>query len=296
MKRLIVLAAVCWGSHVAAQDAFPPELVKFTPYAHNPIFTAAGPGTWEVKIRERGWILREGNLWRMWYTGYDGTRDGQKKLGYAISSDGLHWQRHPSNPIYDKHWVEDMMVVHHGDTYYMFAEGQDDIAQLLTSPNGRDWTRVGPLDIRLKSGQPIPPGPRGTPTAWVEGDTWYLFYERRDLGIWLATSRDRKVWTNVQDEPVIALGPDKYDQHAVALNQIVKYKDRYYAYYHASDSDQPGRQWTTDVASSPDLIHWTKYPGNPLLRNNQSSGILVFDGQRMRLYSMHDQVRVHFAE
>ncbi len=61
-------------------------------------------------------------------------------LGYATSSDGIHWTRDPRNPIYRGHWVEDMMVVKQGDTYYMFAEGQDDYAQLFTSPDKINWT------------------------------------------------------------------------------------------------------------------------------------------------------------
>ena len=39
---------------------------------------------------------------------------------------------------------------------------------------------------------------------------------RGDLGIWLATSEDMKVWTNVQDDPVIRLGPEEYDKEQVA--------------------------------------------------------------------------------
>jgi beta-1,2-mannobiose phosphorylase / 1,2-beta-oligomannan phosphorylase len=63
-----------------------------------------------------------------------------------------------------------------------------------------------------------------------------LFYERRDLGVWLATSKD--------------------------------------------------------------LVHWTKYEGNPLFprRDNKSSGILVHDGKQFRLYTMHDKVVVHFPD
>ncbi|MEK6233179.1 MAG: glycosylase, partial [Planctomycetales bacterium] len=160
---------------VSADDLFPPELVNFTPYRGNPVFTARGRGDWDARIRERGWILREGNLWQMWFTGYDGRREGLKKLGYAVSSDGLHWIRHPDNPIYAEHWVEDMMVVKHDGVYHMFAEGEKDVAHQLTSPDGIHWKREGPLDLRLKSGKPIPPGPRGTPTAWVEDGVWYLF-------------------------------------------------------------------------------------------------------------------------
>ena len=90
---------------------FPPELVEFVPYPENPIFTGRGPGHWDAKIRERGWIEHDGDVWHLWYTGYDGTREGMKMLGYATSPDGLHWTRHSDEPIYRDHWVEDMMVV-----------------------------------------------------------------------------------------------------------------------------------------------------------------------------------------
>jgi hypothetical protein len=288
------------GARVAAWqgDLFPPELVSFAPEPVEPVFQGAGAGQWDQHIRERGWILREGDLYRMWYTGYDDVHRVMK-LGYATSPDGVHWTRHAKNPIYDAHWVEDMMVVRQGDTYYMFAEGEQDRAQLLTSPDGITWTRVGQLDVRKKNGQPIDPGPYGTPTAWWEDGVWYLFYERRDLGIWLATSRDLKVWTNVQDEPVIPLGPEEYDREQVALNQIVKHRGRYYAYYHGAGPVRGGRRlWCTCVATSSDLVHWEKYPRNPLfpVEENKSSGILVHDGQRYLLYTMHPHVQRHVPQ
>ena len=100
--------------------------------------------------------------------------------------------------------------------------------------------RPGTLDIRKTDGTPISPGPFGTPTAWFENGTWYLFYERGDRGVWLATSKNLKVWTNVQDDPVIAMGPEPYDQTAVAVNQVVKRDGFYYAFYHANSSG-PGK-------------------------------------------------------
>lgn len=279
-------------------ETFPRELVDFVADPNVPVFTGAGPGHWDARIRERGWILREGDLYRMWYTGYEHDGSPLLKLGYATSPDGIHWTRHPNNPLYGEHWVEDMMVVHHKGTYYMFAEGKADQAQLLISGDGIQWKRVGQLDVRKKNGEPIDPGPYGTPTAWVENDVWYLFYERRDLGIWLATSKDMKVWTNVQDDPVIPLGPGEYDKEQVALNQIIQYKGRYYAYYHGAGAPLPGsrkRLWCTCIATSKDLVHWQKYEKNPLfpLEENKSSGILVHDGKRFVLYTMHDQVYRH---
>jgi sucrose-6-phosphate hydrolase SacC (GH32 family) len=268
-------------------------LVAWKPIPENPVFTGTGRDTWDRKIRERGYILvPDDATYHLWYTGYAADRPTTMSLGHARSFDGIHWVRDSANPIFTGDWVEDMCVVRQDGTYYMFAEGRNDIAHLLTSPDGLKWTERGPLDVRKADGSPISPGPYGTPAAWFEDGTWYLFYERGDLGVWLATSKDRKVWTNVKDDPVIAMGPEPYDKSAVAVNQIVRRGGYYYAFYHAN-SERPWKDWTTCVARSRDLVHWEKYPGNPIIRNNCSSAILVRTPQGQdRLYTMHPDVKV----
>src|SRR5262249_5828731 len=140
------ISTVAQSPPPSSRDDFPAELVRWNPLAANPIFTAEGPGHWDVKIRERGWILRTGDTYRLWFTGYDGTRESVKHLGYATSADGVHWTRWATNPIYRDHWVEDVCVVPRGNKYYMFAEGAaDNHAEMLTSTNGVDWTWAGEL-------------------------------------------------------------------------------------------------------------------------------------------------------
>ncbi|HVU88731.1 MAG TPA: hypothetical protein VHD36_15525 [Pirellulales bacterium] len=312
LLAIAIIAVVTAGLVRAADDKaermasthFPAAMVDWVPYEKNPVFTAAGADHWDVKIRERGWILRDGDKYLMWYTGYNGQKTGFKMLGLATSDDGLTWTRYPKNPIYDQHWTEDMMVVKQGGTFYMFAEGfrfgraypfagrLQDEPHLLTSADGIKWTRPGPLEFRNSSGIKAG-GIYGTPVAWFENDQWYLFYEKMDLGVWLARSRDLRDWTNVQDEPVIMPGPGDYDNRLIALNQIVKYKGRYYGYYHAMGDSEPGK-WSTCVAVSDDLRTWHKYHNNPLVKNNKSSGILVPDGEGFRMYTMHDQVDLYF--
>jgi sucrose-6-phosphate hydrolase SacC (GH32 family) len=281
----------------AQQVAAPWELVRWRPIPENPVFNGTGRDTWDRKIRERGYILAgDDGSYDLWYTGYAGDRPATMSLGHATSSDGIHWTRDPGNPIFADSWVEDMCVVHRDGAYIMVAEGKNDIAHLLKSTDGRRWTELGPLDIRKCDGKPIGPGPYGTPTIWFENGTWYLYYERGDQGVWLATSTDLKVWKNVEDDPVIAMGPAPYDITAVALNQIVKRDGLYYAFYHAN-SNRPWKDWTTCVARSPDLVHWEKYPGNPIIQNNCSSAVLVRtpEGQD-RLYTMHPDVKMFVPE
>ena len=273
---------------------FPAEIVDFIPYENNPVLTGSGTDTWDQLIRERGYILRENGIYHMWYTGYREGLDSEKHLGYATSLDGMEWKKYEDNPIFDSGWVEDLCVVKRDSTYYMFAEGKDDIAHMLTSSDRIHWKEQGPLDVRYTNGESLTEGPYGTPTVWLENGVWYLFYERKDLGIWLATSTDLKKWVHLQDDPVIELGPEKYDQQQVALNQIIKYKGNYFAYYHASEYEDWRKPWTSCVAMSEDLIHWKKYSKNPIMRENKSSPILVFDGSDYRLYTMHPEICVHF--
>jgi hypothetical protein len=280
----------------ALSKTFPPELINWSPRPGNPVFTAEGPGHWDAKIRERGWILRYRETWHLWFTGYDGSRDGLKRLGHAASPDGIRWTRSEKNPLSGEHWVEDMMVVRRGDTYYMFAEGtQNQFSVMLTSKNGVDWKWRGRLEVRMTDGKRPVDAPVGTPTVWIENDKWYLFYERSDKGVWLATTKDvdSKVWTDVQEEPVLALGPAAYDKEMIALNQVIKYKGTYYAFYHGSGDSVSPRSWNTNIARSTDLVHWEKYSGNPLVEDNKSSGIVVPIGRGFRLYTMHDQVDVY---
>jgi hypothetical protein len=293
---MFVLAAspgICRGEAPQVAQDDPWELVSWTPVEANPIFKGTGAETWDQKIRERGYILpKRGGGFDLWYTGYNDAKSPTRFLGHATSSDGIRWRRDPGNPIFTGSWVEDVSVIERDGVGYMFAEGKNDIAHLLTSRDGLRWTDLGPLDIRKVDGTPIKPGPRGTPTPWYEDGVWSILYERGDQGVWLARSKGMKIWTNVQDEPVLAMGPDAYDLHAVAVNQVVKRNGYYYAFYHAN-SHKPWKDWSTCVARSRDLIHWQKYPGNPIVQNNCSSAILVTTPHGDRLYTMHPEVRAY---
>lgn len=293
LPRLLSASARAQEPPAAVDPPFPPELVRWRPIPGDPVlFAGAGPEAWDRRIRERGYILAGDGEFRMWYTGYNDDLSPLRRLGLATSPDGLTWTRHPDNPLVPDAWIEDVHVVPHEGGYLMVAEGEHDLARQWSSPDGIRWTDEGRLDVRLADGRPIPPGPYGTPTLVRWNDRWRLLYERGDRGVWLAESTDRKVWTNLSDEPVLRLGPDPYDREAVALNQVLLRDGFFYAVYHAN-AHRPWRDWTTCVARSRDLLHWEKHPANPVIGDNRSSGILVQTDRGLRLYTMHAEVRAH---
>lgn len=278
----------------SATAHFPKALTAWQPVEGvNPVFQGAGGEAWDAKIRERGWVVRDGARWLLYYTGYNAAKSDLKQLGLAVSDDGLHWKRAENNPILPGVYVEDLMIARRDGQWVMVAEGRDDIAQSFISTDGLNWAAEGALDIRRKNGEPIAAGPRGTPFLMHSGGEWKLFYERGDAGVWLAASKDRKVWTHVSDEPVIGMGPQAYDKGAVALNQVIQIDGFHYAVLHANEKRPFGPYWTTTLARSKDLLHWEKASANPIVMNNSSSGQLVPLGDGMwRLYTMHPEVRV----
>ncbi len=134
---------------------FAASMVKFTPHKDNPVFQGTGTNTWDKHIRERGFILVDEGIYKMWYTGYK--EDSEPKyLGYATSQDGIEWSRYSDGPIFSEKWTEDMFVFKDGGMYYMYAEGTHDIAHLMTSTDGISWQEQGDLVILETGGDPIP--------------------------------------------------------------------------------------------------------------------------------------------
>ena len=288
------------GSDIRGTEDFPNEMVEFTPYDHNPVFSGTKEETWDKHIRERGFILVENGMYRMWYTGYNDSDNATKYLGYATSPDGISWTRYEKNPVFNQKWTEDMFVFRVEDKYYMYAEGLNDVAHLLISDDGISWQEQGDLKVLTTKGDTIP-GPYGTPSILIENRKWHLLYERNDEGVWLAVSDDHMIWTNVQDEPVLKKGPGNYDSGAVACNQVIKFKGKYYMYYHGTSDAGWANQgavsiWTSNVAMSTDLVTWTKYPGNPVVEGDHSSPIMVYDGNNYRLYTMHNEVWLYYHD
>jgi len=151
------------------------------------------------------------------------------------------------------------------------------------------WTDRGSLVIREPDGSPICDSRdskchAGTPTLWREDGTWYLFFERSDRAIWLASTKEDVPlhFTKVQSGPVLSPGPEPYDKVAVACDQIIKYDGKYYMYYHATAHD-PWDDWCYCIAVSEDLIHWTKYGENPLSYDGDAP-ILVDNGHELSLF------------
>jgi beta-fructofuranosidase len=108
------------------------------------------------------------------------------------------------------------------------------------------------------------------------GGDWHVFFQHNPAeALWgnmtwgHAVSRDLIHWQTLPN--AIRPGPGHYDQAGIYTGSIIAAQGGYWAFYTSVSSIHPLRQ-TQSLATSQDLITWSKYENNPLIfgppRNN----------------------------
>lgn len=170
-------------------------------------------------------LLRDGKI-IMLYRAQD--MHGTSRLGYAESTDGIHFTRRPEPVLspetdYEKNGgVEDPRLVQFGDTYYLTYTGynkKDAQLCLATSTDLIHWERKGIIlpayqgkwNVRwTKSGAIIP--------EKINGKYWMYFLgtTRDNLDqVGLASSEDLLHWTDGAETSVLPGRPGKFDARVV---------------------------------------------------------------------------------
>lgn len=159
--------------------------------------------------------------------------------------------------------VQKPTVIKDGSEYKMWYDGGDLMGDVKVgfaySTDGTAWTKDGNNPVL----GPVPDSwESDTNTEFgsfvlYEDDLYKMWYEHsqdglRQLGY--ATSADGMVWARHPDNPVLAVGPDGFDQDAVAHGTLINDSGIYKLWYHAV-----GDQGVIIAyATSPDGINWTK--------------------------------------
>lgn len=145
------------GTHqIGLATASNPE-GPWTKYPGNPIVTP-GPEVWDAAHNRVPWVWKEGSDYHMIYTGANGGNDYQ--IGYATSTDGITWTKHPSNPVFNcPYWAhndsESWGVIKVGSEYLMWycSRAVREIG-LAVSTDLINWTPYTTTPIYASSGDP----------------------------------------------------------------------------------------------------------------------------------------------
>ena len=178
-------------------------MIKLERLSEQPILTPKKEHPWEKAAVFNCGVIFHNDLVHMIYRATDITSNGKEgkyvnNLGYAISSDGIHFNR-LEKPILvndvpqEQRGPEDPRLVRLDDTFYMTYTGYggrfdgDYRICLASSPNLINWERHGVLlDEANKDAALFPEKVNGR----------YLMLHRRPPDIWLAYSDDLRNWDN----------------------------------------------------------------------------------------------------
>ncbi|HHL40864.1 MAG TPA: hypothetical protein ENJ37_10190 [Deltaproteobacteria bacterium] len=298
-----------WLSYAVSRDGY-----RWTPYEERAVVDTGPRDGWDSFGVAGGSVLRDGDRYMLWYSGHDGVTF---RIGLATSTDGVHWTRHPENPVLDLgprgSWddarVDYPLVIKEDGLYRMFYGGSGNVPWappsigVATSTDGVHWTRLAESPV-------LGPGEAGGfddtyigyPMVMKEGDRYRLWYAGSDrYGQWkigYAESTDGIEWSRLLG-PVLDLGEEgSWDSMSVSYPRVVKFAGRYLLFYGGTD----GGALRIGLATSEDGIFWERSAGTAILEPGEKGSWdgasvlgpmpLVEDGRIRLWFTAFDEERL----
>ena len=251
----------------------------WTKHMGNPVLDLGPAGSWDDSGVVLPSVIFDSNDYKMWYHGDDGSTT---RIGYATSPDRITWAKSGSNPILDLgpagSWddtsILEPTVLFDGSMYHMWYQGFDGSLRRIgyaTSPDGVVWTKSGSNPV-------LDLGAAGSwddlelrqPFVILDGALFRMWYTGSNGTIQqfgYATSPDGVNWTKHNENPIMGLGPSgSWDDVWIASPRVLITQSSYEVFYSAFD----GSNIRIGYAISPDGLAWTKYDGNPVIKEGSN--------------------------
>jgi len=200
------------------------------------------------------------------------------------------WTKYPGNPVLAPSGNENSNAfasvlivdgIYH--MYYSARESSTGYYRIAhaTSSDGKSWTK----DVANNPVLDLDPSSDWecsmvySPIVWIENDTWYMIYTGRggdgSIGslqqVGLATSSDGILWVRNPDNPVLT-GGEAWEGNHIENFGVIKVNSTYYMEYGNQLPTPQYNDRVIGIATSTDLVHWTKDARNPIWIGNRYCG------------------------
>lgn len=192
------------------------------------------------------------------------------------SNDGITWVKTAdyTNPLFgpgepgswEANYLADPDLLYTPDKgwflYYAGASPQQ--IGVATSSDGKHWTKHPGNPV--VTDEPISWWTRytRTPAVLYDGKLFRMWYNMGMDEIGYATSADGLHWEPYSDLPVVSPSVEGWDSASMNHLDVIWHDGRYWMFYMGSSQNYI-TSLSIGMATSTDGIHWTKYPGNPVL-------------------------------
>lgn len=181
-----------------------PDGLTWTRQGSVPVLDAGPSGAWDEKIGFPT-VLKDGSVYKMWYTGLTASDAG--RVGYATSPDGVTWTRYAGNPVlsfgaagsWDASYIGSPNVVKVGSLYHMwYRGGLNGGIGYATSPDGITWTKYADNPV-ITAGSGEWDHTAYHPRVVYDGSGYHMWYSGCDPAgnlcqVGYATSPDGAHW------------------------------------------------------------------------------------------------------
>ena len=117
--------------------------VELERHSANPVLRTV-PNTWEAIWFVVDAVIEVGGEYRMYYSAAIASDKKKSQLGLAVSRDGVLWERHKANPIWQNAWhhfLRDVRVCRFGPSdFWLYYSDGDRHLDLARSTDGIRWT------------------------------------------------------------------------------------------------------------------------------------------------------------
>lgn len=223
--------------------------MKLQRHPQNPLLLPDSTSTWETYNVFNPSVIHHNGLFHMHYRAQG--IDWVSRIGYAVSADGVHWNRmrqpvlEPCD-VSDARGVEDPRVTEiEGRFYICYTAYSREVPEgtpsthfgggvtpmIAVSDNLVTWDRLGSI-VRGEDNKDHVLFPRR-----INGR--YVAFHRRPPQVWLAESEDLIMWPEQHMRPIFGPRPDNgWDEKRVGGNGVpIETEHGWIMFYHAYNND-----------------------------------------------------------